>query len=241
MNVLILNASPKYIHSEYRNMGDALENFNKENQSKNLTRYYDGASPSDMWSVRSAGIDPATGMELFYKKDGSGVTFTYDYDDEVVVGNTEPDYEGVLGTSFYYKGFSASVNLRYRVGGQAFMSALYNKVENITTTSRWYNQDRRALYDRWQKPGDIAAFKGISEYEYTPISSRFVRDNNLLRGESFSLGYETQASWLKKIGASSLTFRAYMNDLFNISSIKEERGIDYPFARSVSFSLGLRF
>ncbi len=236
-----INGSLRHIHSEYRDMGDALENFNKENQSKNLTRYYDGASPSDMWSVRSAGIDPATGMELFYKKDGSGVTFTYDYDDEVVVGNTEPDYEGVLGTSFYYKGFSASVNLRYRVGGQAFMSALYNKVENITTTSRWYNQDRRALYDRWQKPGDIAAFKGISEYEYTPISSRFVRDNNLLRGESFSLGYETQAPWLKKIGASSLTFRAYMNDLFNISSIKEERGIDYPFARSVSFSLGLRF
>ena len=60
-------------------------------------------------------------------------------------------------------------------------------------------------------------------------------------GESFSIGYETQAPWLRKIGASSMTLRAYMNDLFNISSIKEERGIDYPFARSVSFSLGLRF
>ena len=73
------------------------------------------------------------------------------------------------------------------------------------------------------------------------MSSRFVRDNNLLRGESFSIGYETQAPWLRKVGASSMTLRAYMNDLFNISSIKEERGIDYPFARSVSFSLGLRF
>ncbi|MBR1464678.1 MAG: SusC/RagA family TonB-linked outer membrane protein [Prevotella sp.] len=236
-----VNGSLRHIHSEYRDLADALDNFNKENQSKNLTRYYDGASPTDLWAVRSAGIDPATGMELFYKKDGSGVTFTYDYDDEVVVGNTEPDYEGVFGTSLYYKGFSFSANLRYRVGGQAFMSALYNKVENITTTTRWYNQDRRALYDRWKNPGDMVGFKGIDEYEYSPMSSRFVRDNNLLRGESFSVGYETQASWLKKIGASSMTLRAYMNDLFNISSIKEERGIDYPFARSVSFSLGLRF
>ena len=73
------------------------------------------------------------------------------------------------------------------------------------------------------------------------MSSRFVQDNNLLRCESVSLGYETDAAWLKKFGASSMTLRAYMNDLFNISSIKEERGIEYPFARSVSFSLGLRF
>lgn len=235
-----INGSVRHIQSEYRDMGDALSNFNKENQSKSMTRYYDGASPTDLWTVPSLGIDPASGRELFLKKDGT-TTFIYDYDDEVVVGNTEADYEGVFGTSLYYKGFSFSANLRYRIGGQAFMSALYNKVENITTTTRWYNQDRRALYDRWQQPGDKTFFKAIDEYETTPMSSRFVRDNNLLRGESFSIGYETQAPWLRKVGASSMTLRAYMNDLFNISSIKEERGIDYPFARSVSFSLGLRF
>ena len=33
----------------------------------------------------------------------------------------------------------------------------------------------------------------------------------------------------------------YMNDIFRISSFKEERGLDYPFARSLSFSLGVRF
>mgnify|MGYP000379848531 CR=1 FL=1 len=41
--------------------------------------------------------------------------------------------------------------------------------------------------------------------------------------------------------AYSLTVRAYMNDIFRISTVKNERGIDYPFARSVSMSLGLRF
>lgn len=158
-----------------------------------------------------------------------------------MVGNTEPDVEGIIGTSFYYKGFSASVNLRYRVGGQIFMSALYNKVENISVESAHYNQDKRALYDRWKQPGDIAKFKAISTSSSTPISSRFVSDNNILSGESVSIGYETQASWLQRIGASSITVRAYMNDFFRVSTVKEERGIDYPFARSVSMSLGLRF
>lgn len=235
-----VNANARHLESKYQDMGKALENFNKENISKSMTRFYDGASPTDLWTVRSAGIDPATGKEMFYKLDGT-TTFNYSYDDEVVVGNTEADFEGVFGTSLYYKGFSASVNFRYRVGGQAFMSALYNKVENLSREGEFYNQDRRALYERWQKPGDHANFKAIDHYDSTPMSSRFVQDNNLLRCESVSFGYETDAAWVKKFGASSMTLRAYMNDLFNISSIKEERGIDYPFARSVSFSLGLRF
>ena len=62
-----------------------------------------------------------------------------------------------------------------------------------------------------------------------------------MSGESISLGYETQAKWLKYIGASSMTIRGYMNDIFRISTVKNERGLDYPFARTVAFSLGVRF
>ena len=75
----------------------------------------------------------------------------------------------------------------------------------------------------------------------TPMSSRFVADENTLSGESISLGYETQARWLHHIGASSMTIRGYMNDIFRISTVKNERGLDYPFARTVAFSLGLTF
>ena len=149
--------------------------------------------------------------------------------------------EGVIGSSFYWKGLSASINFRYRVGGQIFLSALYNKVENISDQDVYYNQDKRALYDRWQKPGDVAKFKAISLNETTPMSSRFVADENTLSCESVSIGYETQARWLRHFGASSMTIRGYMNDIFRISTVKNERGLDYPFARSVAFSLGIRF
>jgi len=236
-----VNLNMRQLRARYGKMGNQLSNFNTANQSRSLVRYYDGGSPSDLWAVRSVGIDPATGREVFLDKDGNQ-TFVHNFRDEKVVGNSEPDLEGILGTSFYYKGFSASLNVRYRVGGQAFMQTLYEKVENISGTARALNQDRRALYDRWKKPGDNALFKAITNTDLTPISSRFVADNDMLVGESFSLGYEnTTAKWLKTVGASSLTIRAYMNDIFYISTIKNERGLDYPFARSVSFSAAVRF
>jgi TonB-linked SusC/RagA family outer membrane protein len=234
------NLNMRHMTTKYKDIGNSLGIYNNANKSRNLTRFYDGGSPYDLWAVRSNGIDPMTGREVFVNKNDNQ-TFLHDYDDEVVCGNTEPDVEGVIGTSFYYKGFTASINLRYRLGGQIFMNTLYNKVENITTAKMLENQDKRALYDRWQYVGHEAKFKAISQTEITPISSRFIEDNNVLSGESVSIGYENHGDWLKKIGASALTFKAYMNDFFRISTVKNERGIDYPFARSVSFSLGLRF
>lgn len=236
-----VNLNMRQLKAQYQNIGNQLNNFNEANKSRNLIRYYDGGSPSDLWAVRSLGIDPATGREIFLNKNDQQ-TFVHDYKDEVVVGNSDPDLEGILGTSFYYKGFSASVNLRYRWGGQSFMQTLFEKVENISARDVALNQDKRALYDRWKQPGDEAKFKAISNTDQTPISSRFVADNNMLVGEAFSVGYETTtAGWLRSIRASSVTFRAYMNDIFHLSTITNERGIDYPFARSVSFSAGVRF
>ena len=236
-----VNMNMRQLKSEYRDMGNRLSNFNEVNKSRNMVRYYDGGSPSDLWAVRSLGIDPATGREIFLNKNNEQ-TFVHNYQDEVVVGNSEPDLEGIIGTTVYYKGFTASANFRYRYGGQAFMKTLFEKVENISARNVALNQDKRALYDRWQKPGDQAKFKAITQTAQTPMSSRFVEDNNVLTGESFSVGYETtKAAWLKYIFASSVTFRVYMNDIFYMSTIKDERGLDYPFARTVSFSAAIRF
>ena len=226
--------------SEYRDIGNKLQELNELGSAQNLVRYYEGASPDDMWAVPSLGIDPATGREMFRKKDGTQ-TFVYSTDDEIVVGSSRPDVEGVIGSTFYYKGLSVSMSLRYRLGGQVMASALYSKVENIGRQQIYYNQDRRALHDRWQKPGDKAKFKSIKETSSTPMSSRFVRTENTLAGESISIGYESNAKWVRYIGAEGITFRAYMNDIFRLSSFKEERGIAYPFARTISFSLNLRF
>lgn len=222
-------------------IGNKLESFNskeREGANRSTKRYYDGASTDDIWVVRSAGIDPATGREIFIKKNGE-LTYDFSYDDEVIVGNSRPTVEGVLGSSFSWKGLSVSADFRYRVGGYSFNSVLFNKVENISTGSLIYNQDKRALYDRWQKPGDHAQFKDIANSVSTPMSSRFVQRDNSWSLESLRVGYEFSPELARRFGMSSIRLNAYMNDIFRLTTIKQERGTSYPYARSVSFALSL--
>ena len=226
--------------SKYQKIGNKLDKFNENGSNTNLKRYFDGASPDDLYAVRSAGIDPATGSEIFIRKDGT-YTLDHDYSDEVKVGIDRPKVEGVFGTSFTYKGFSCNIDFRYRLGGQMFNSALYNKVENISSKGLNYNQDKRALYDRWSTPGQHAKYKKIALTSSTPMSSRFVQDDNTLSLESLRVGYEFESKQIARLGLRSLRLNAYMNDVFKISSIKTERGIEYPFARSVSFSVSASF
>ncbi|MFR5657302.1 MAG: hypothetical protein ACLUDU_04605 [Butyricimonas faecihominis] len=101
--------------TKYYNVGNVLEKFNEEGRASNsLLRIYDGASISALYTVRSAGIDPATGNEIFIRKDG---TYTYEYniDDEVLYGDSNPDVSGSLSI-IYLQGFSCSVAFSYSLG-----------------------------------------------------------------------------------------------------------------------------
>ena len=234
------NINFRHSTAYYDGIEEKLREYNNENISKNMTRYYDGGSPTALWAVRSAGIDPATGREIFLDKEGKP-TYTHSYDNEVEVGDSRPTLEGVIGNTFLYKGFSMNIHMRYSFGGDMFNSTLYSKVENISKEGLKQNQDKRALYDRWQKVGDYAQFKGISLTDQTPMSSRFVQKNNYLVLESIRVGYELPYKVVKKMGFQGISLNAYMNDICRISTIEDERGIDYPYARSVSFAVSVNF
>ena len=237
-----LNITGSLYKSKYGGFGNALTGLNKQQEvSQSLLRFTDGHSPDDIWAAKSLGIDPATGREVFLTKDGQ-YTFDYNAANVQAVGNTAPTVEGVLSTSFFYKGFNLGVYVRYRLGADIFNTALYNKVENISYSDIIYNQDKRALYDRWQNPGDIARFKAISLTSTTPMSSRFVQRENSISGESINLGYTFENKiWLKQMGMRSLNLTAIANDIFRVSTVLSERGIDYPFSKTVSFSLRASF
>lgn len=208
-------------------------------------RYYDGGDPNDLYSVRSLGIDPATGREVFLDAKGNP-TFEYVYNAQVKVGNSRPDIAGVIGTNLNYKNFTFNISLGYSFGAQQMASAIYQKVENIDAGSMKYNQDKRALYDRWHKPGDVAKFSSLTEIvqnstKAKPISSRFLVTEDFLSLESISVGYDFDGEWMKAIGLTGANLNIYLNNIARITSFKEERGIDYPFARSITFAIGLRF
>ncbi|WP_316841274.1 SusC/RagA family TonB-linked outer membrane protein [Pedobacter gandavensis] len=242
------------LNSKYGGFGNALENLNtalekKENSADfntskailSLERFKDGYSPYDLWAYTSLGIDPATGREMFVTETGEH-TLDLAGVKKTVVGSSKPKLEGVFTNSFNYKGLSLSVMMRYKIKGDVFNQALLTKVENITYQGIANNQDKRALYDRWKRPGDISQFKSISLSTSTEVTSRFIQEENVLSCESISLGYTfNRGEWMKTLGLRTLNLSGYTNDVFRFSTVQRERGIDYPFARSVSFSLRASF
>lgn len=233
--------------SKYDNISDALKVDNEQSESKyssinSLIKYQDGESHTAIWAVRSAGIDPATGKEIYIRKNGTQ-TYFFDIADQVKVGDTEPDLFGTIGLNFRYKKLEANFFLRYSIGGDRLNSALYNNVENITEGTIIYNHDKRALYDRWKSPGDVAEFTSIkAKATNTPLSSRFIQRDNYIRGESGKISWDfTYDPWIRRFGLKSLKVGVSMNDLFTISTIKTERSTGYPFARAVSLNLSARF
>ncbi|MDU1892592.1 MAG: SusC/RagA family TonB-linked outer membrane protein [Dysgonomonas sp.] len=240
-------------NSKYGGFSDKLKELNERyasgtnrenNQNINsLIKYEDGNSPSTIWAVKSLGIDPATGKEVFLTKDGQP-TFKYRAQDRVAIGNTRPDIQGVFSFDFRYKKLITSMYFRYQLGAYALNRALYSRVENIGKSDIIFNQDRRALYDRWQKPGDIAQFKDIylENYSSTPISSRFIQKDDYIKGESVKVSWDfSQDKWIKKFALKSLQVNISMTDLFIISTIKQERSFDYPFQRAISGGLSATF
>lgn len=228
--------------NELGGFNNALASLNEAAQkTTSLTRFYDGASSNDLWAVPSLGIDPATGREVFLKKNGQS-TFILDKKDEVVMGNSREIATGVVSTSVNYKNFSLGVFIRYSFGADRFNTALYDKVENISKDNIFDNQDARAFTDRWTTPGQMAQFKAIGLTNATPISSRFIQKDDYISGESLRLGYRvTNRAWLDKNGLAGLGFNAYANEFFRISTMKAERGIEYPFSRIYSLSLNVSF
>ncbi|MEG2340859.1 MAG: SusC/RagA family TonB-linked outer membrane protein [Odoribacter sp.] len=200
--------------------------------------YKEGQSMKTIFAVKSLGIDPSNGKEIYVKQDGS-LTYDWDPKDKVACGIDEPKIWGNLNTMFRYKGLTFNAIFSYRYGGQMYNYTLVSKVENIYPFD---NADKRVLYDRWKTPGEKASFKSVRDFTTTNASSRFVMDENTLECRSLSLGYDIESKWLKKnVALSYLTVTGYMEDVFRISTIKQERGLSYPFARKFSVSLTARF
>ena len=113
-----------------------------------------------------------------------------------------------------------------------------DKVENVDPER---NADKRVLYERWQKPGDVANFKAIDDQTRTMPTSRFVEDDNYLTLSSLNLSYDFSSELLKKMSIDRLKLSLIGNDIFRCSTVKMERGLTYPFARTFTFSMQVSF
>ena len=227
--------------NKLRKISSGLSSYNAhadaDASSKPYVRYVEGASINSIWVVPSAGIDPATGNEIFIKKDGS-YTNAWSEKDYVPYKSTDPKLVGTFGLNAYYKGWELNSIFYYRFGGYAYNQTLVDKVENVNP---YLNVDRRALYNRWSTPGVSAKFKRINDLTTTKPTSRFVEKDNLLRGTSLSIAYTFNRNWIKIFGAQYLKLMFTANDFLYTSSIHREMGTAYPYAHHYALSAQLTF
>ncbi|WP_180335664.1 SusC/RagA family TonB-linked outer membrane protein [Labilibaculum filiforme] len=223
-------------------ISEALKTINDENNENKFVPgsvYKEGRSISALMAVRSLGINPTTGEELYLKADGKTVTTVWDANDKVYIGDTEPEVFGNINTNFAYKRWNLNMVFDYSLGAKVYNSTVVDKVENL---SPYDNGDKRALYDRWKEVGDLSMYKGISDAGTTYITDRFVQTENYLRLRSMTLMYKiSNSEKLKKYNIQSLRLSFYANNLFRVSNIEVERGLSYPFARSFGFGVNVMF
>lgn len=239
-----ITANANSNRNKIRKLSDYLKKVNEEQMKSAaapLPQYREGESTTTLYVVRSLGVDPVTGKEVYLKRDGTK-TFVWSANDKVPVGDANPKISGTVSTNINWKDFSCSLGFTYKYGGVVYNQTLVDKIENQNVA---YNLDRRAGQGRWEKPGDVKPYVGFSPTgANTPASTRFIMDDNEIRFATMNVGYRLTGEnfkFLRKANIDVLALNFTTNDIARISPIRMERGLDYPFARSYTFSLSFMF
>ncbi len=224
-------------------INQALEEINKKNEeladsyAAPLPQYAEGESVTALKLVRSAGIDPATGQEVYIKRNGEK-TFEYDPADKVLIGDTEPKYTGTFNTSLYYKGFSVYALFSFRLGAWVYNTTRASKVEGSDPKQ---NADQRVFDDRWRQPGDVAMYKDIAATSRPEKTSRFAEEENTLTFGSLNLSYEFDKDICKKLYLRNLRAGVNFTDIFRLSTVKIERGTEYLYSKGFEIFVNATF
>lgn len=224
-----------HVMDEIRHISNSLKNTevaDSDDSSKPKILFQEGGSQYAIYAMRSAGIDPATGREIFIKKNGE-YTFNYDPDERVEVGNTNPVLRGSLMTTLRWKGLSFSMSTTYTFGSDYYNTTLQTKVENI---DKYHNVDARAFTDRWKNPGDHSRYLDIKSTESAHYTSRFVQRRNEIYFSSVQVLYDVPPKMISRFGLKKLAVGFGLSDLGYLSTIHFERGTSYPYCRSVNLT-----
>ena len=230
---------------KYQNTENQNQMMDKELASKGIYRgiapkiqFEEGESSTAIYVVPSLGIDPATGREVFVKKDGS-LTFDYDANDKIAMGNTIPKLEFALSTSFTWKRLSLFAGMNITCGGWVYNSTRAGKVEQIDPR---HNVDRRAFTERWKQAGDKVYYLGYDPNNYVYAQSqRFLEKRNEFYLSTLGISYEINPEWVKHIYLKRLHVSVNFSDVLRLSTVKFERGTSYPYMRGFNFTVSPTF
>ncbi|MCR5519347.1 MAG: SusC/RagA family TonB-linked outer membrane protein [Bacteroidales bacterium] len=229
-----LSVTGGHVMDQIRHISSSLKNTEKNDPYDSLKPallFQEGGSQFDIYAMRSAGIDPSTGKEIFIRKNGE-YTFTYDPAERVAVGNTNPILQGTVMNTFRWNGFNLSISTSYTLGGDFYNTTLQSKVEDVDVE---HNVDARVFTDRWKQPGDISRYLGLRADTSTGRKSeRFVERRNEIYFSSIQFTYDFQPKTISKLGLRKLVLGFGLSDIGYLSTVHFERGTSYPYCRAVN-------
>lgn len=216
----------------------------------------EGETLNSFYTVTSAGVDPATGKQLYWvwdtdKNGVRGEKYISDSQSKAtackeIQGSRIPDIYGSFSNEFSYKNFDLSVLCTYSVGGKVL-----DGVYNTLMYGNYIGQAKSAHLERaWKQPGDITDVPRIEIGK-----SYIITDNNLINAsylaiKNITLGYTLPAKVLKSLGLESLRLTATGDNLVLFNHLK---GMDpqynftggtnfgYVPVRTISFGIDVTF
>jgi hypothetical protein len=155
--------------------------------------------PIGSWRlVKWAGIDPATGSELFINQETGLPTAEYNFArDAIVTGNPYPDFFGGMNNTLSWKNFDLNIMFTWAVGQQVYRDDA--KFLEGGLDGNW-NQTTKIL-DAWTPENTNT---NVQKLTWQPDnrnynSTRYLEDGSYLRLKDVTFGYSFPESFTKRI------------------------------------------
>lgn len=181
----------------------------------------------DFFIPEWAGVDPATGNNLYYKDilDANGkstgqrtVTDIYNSATSYYVASALPKFSGGLTNSLRLKNFELSVLTSFAYGGK-FLDYNYQGLMHRGDAGFAWSTD---ILKRWQKPGDVTNVprlqSALSGNEGT--STRFLLDASYLNIKNITLSYTLSAPVLNRLHLAGLQVYGNIDNVFVFTAKK---------------------
>ena len=212
----------------------------------------EGMPINTFYMAKSAGVDPATGAQLYwvYDKDENGNIINERISDDYskastskyYQGNRIPDLYGSIGTDFSYKGFDLSVLTSYSIGGKIYDSLYTGSMNAQYATNTWNKHQLR----RWQKPGDITDVPRVEINGAYTTTDRFLINASYFAIKNITLGYSLPKDWMRKAKLGNVRVFGSIDNLALFSHLKGmdpqynfKGETDYSYTPNKTYSFGV--
>lgn len=211
--------------TQYKNAVTRLAQDNRRAELEGHIGYTSGyyfvgeGLPMYNWYIPEyAGVDPNTGVSLWYKTDDNGqkvTTKSYSEADYYNCGTAQAKFYGGFGTNLRWKNFDFGVQCSYSVGGKVYDSE-YNTLMSGTYGSHTGNAIHKDVLNAWTETNrdtDIPRWQ-FGDTDLGQVSSRWLIDGSWLSLQNINLGYTLPAHIVKKMKISSLRFNATADNIY---------------------------